>query len=206
MRIKFSLVFCIVFALFSAAAQEVEVVKKSKPSSSVDSGTIEGRFDFVMDKSSNYQDSKVVKVLWLEKLKIHTLDSIQIANRKLKEAQLKLAAQSKELKTTQRELILTKADLNDKILAIDSFPFLGMQMAKQTFMSIIFSIILLLVLLVAFYSYRFKNSNTITEEAKKNLSELELEFEEYKVRALEREQRAMRLLQDELNKNKKASK
>ena len=51
--------------------------------------------------------------------------------------------------------------------------------------------------------YKFKNSNVITKEAKKTLEETEEEFQEHRRVALEREQKIMRKLQDELNKQKK---
>ena len=53
-----------------------------------------------------------------------------------------------------------------------------------------------------FFIYKFRNSNAVTRAAKKSLEETELEFEEHRRTALEREQKVRRQLQDELNKNK----
>ena len=44
----------------------------------------------------------------------------------------------------------------------------------------------------------------LTQEAKTSLDELEIEYEEHRRRALEREQKISRQYQDEINKNKKA--
>ncbi|MDX1316484.1 MAG: tRNA (guanine-N1)-methyltransferase, partial [Xanthomarina gelatinilytica] len=49
---------------------------------------------------------------------------------------------------------------------------------------------------------KYKNSHVITKEAKKALEEIEVEFEEHRKTALEREQKVRRQLQDELNKQK----
>jgi len=59
----------------------------------------------------------------------------------------------------------------------------------------------LLVFLIVFI-YKFKNSNAITKAARKSLEETELEFEEHRRVALEREQKVRRQLQDEINKHK----
>ena len=54
------------------------------------------------------------------------------------------------------------------------------------------------------FAYQFKNANTVTKKAKLDLSELETEFEQHRKTALKREQKVMRKLQDEINKNKQA--
>ncbi|MEX0314527.1 MAG: tRNA (guanine-N1)-methyltransferase, partial [Allomuricauda sp.] len=60
-----------------------------------------------------------------------------------------------------------------------------------------------LLLFLLLFIYRFRNSNVLTSQAKEALADLEKEFEEHRRRALEREQKISRQLQDELNKNKK---
>ncbi|MCB0431897.1 MAG: tRNA (guanine-N1)-methyltransferase, partial [Mangrovimonas sp.] len=67
----------------------------------------------------------------------------------------------------------------------------------------LWGIIGILLALLGFFIYKFKNSNTITKESKKALADIELEFEEHRKVALEREQKVRRQLQDELNKQKK---
>jgi hypothetical protein len=64
------------------------------------------------------------------------------------------------------------------------------------------SIIAALFALLLFFIYKFKNSNTLTRQAKFKLEEVESEFEEHRRIALEREQKVRRQLQDEINKNK----
>jgi predicted negative regulator of RcsB-dependent stress response len=64
-----------------------------------------------------------------------------------------------------------------------------------------FIIIVLLGLFLLFY-YKFRQSNIITEYAKNALNDLEEEYATHRQKALEREQKAMRKLQDEINKNK----
>jgi len=66
------------------------------------------------------------------------------------------------------------------------------------------SVVGILAALLFLFIYRFNASNRITREVKAKLSETEHEFEEHRKRALEREQKVMRKLQDEINKNKGA--
>ena len=66
-----------------------------------------------------------------------------------------------------------------------------------------FFIVIGLIAILAFFIFRFKQSNLITKASKLALEQSEKEFELYKEKALEREQKAMCMLQDELNKKKK---
>jgi len=81
--------------------------------------------------------------------------------------------------------------------------FLGMQVSKSTYNSILWTVIAGLLGTLLFFIYKFKKSNTLTQEARSNLSELEVEYEDHRRRALEREQKISRQLQDEINKYKK---
>ena len=79
-------------------------------------------------------------------------------------------------------------------------------MSKAGYNVLMWSIIAGLLILLLFFIFKFKNSNAITRQAKFALAETEEEFEEHRKRALEREQKVMRRLQDELNKQKAKSK
>jgi sensor domain CHASE-containing protein len=82
--------------------------------------------------------------------------------------------------------------------------FLGAQVSKVTYNFILWTIILGLLLLLLLFIYKFRRSNFLTQEAKANLSDLESEYEDHRRRALEREQRISRQLQDEINKYRKS--
>ena len=78
----------------------------------------------------------------------------------------------------------------------------GMQMSKANYNVLMWSIIGGLFALLLFFIFKFKNSNSITRNTKKSLSEIEEEFEQHRKIALEREQKVRRQLQDEINKHK----
>jgi hypothetical protein len=63
-----------------------------------------------------------------------------------------------------------------------------------------------LLAFLIFFVFRFKSSNTLTNQAQKLLNETEEEFETYKRVAIEREQKVRRELQDEINKHKYSGK
>jgi len=77
-----------------------------------------------------------------------------------------------------------------------------MQMSKSGYNMLMWIIIAGLLALLVLFIYKFKNSNSVTKQAKNALAEIEEEFEEHRKVALEREQKVRRQLQDELNKQK----
>lgn len=163
---------------------------------------LEGQFEFIYKKSSRYQEYKVVKQVWLDQIRKNILDSIATVEGKLATSQKLTETQNSEITTLKASLTDTNSKLTNVTAEKDSITFLGSQMEKPTYKTIMWSIISLLSLIIFFLAYKFKNANTITNEAKNTLIEVEDEYEDYRRKALEREQKVRRQLQDEINKQK----
>ncbi|MHA7941462.1 tRNA (guanine-N1)-methyltransferase [Formosa sp. 3Alg 14/1] len=172
---------------------------------SLNEGTLDNQFEYVIQKSNNYQNYKVVKREWLQTLKSHTLDSLKAIRIDLVKTQTNVDAQAREIETLKTDLSKTQNTLDLTNKEKDSMQFLGMQLSKTTYNTFIWSIIGALLVFLLFFIYKFKNSNSTTKEAKRMLAEIEEEFDEHRKTALEREQKVRRQLQDELNKHKSNS-
>lgn len=190
----------------SAAKPVAKPKPEEKDQLSLDGGTIDSQFDYVIQKSNKYEEYKVVKSVWLNKLKSHTIDTLNGVKSQLSQTQLKITEQQNEIDGLKGKLQATQKELKQTIEEKDSMAFFGVLMSKGGYNGMIFSIIGILIVLLAYFIYRFKNSNAVTKEAKIALQEMEAEFDEHRKRALEREQKVMRQLQDEINKKKKATK
>ncbi|WP_348771751.1 tRNA (guanine-N1)-methyltransferase [Maribacter sp. MMG018] len=175
---------------------------------SLDEGPISGQFDYVSKKSGNYRADgiryEVVKESNLYKLRKNVLDSIAGFNKKISELKNTISEHETTITSLNKKLDETTTNLTAVTEEKDSMSFLGMLVSKATYNIILWTIIAGLFLLLGIFIYKFRNSNILTQEAKQNLSELEKEYEDHRRRALEREQKISRQLQDELNKQKKA--
>lgn len=169
---------------------------------SLNSGSIDNQFDFVIKRSNNYQDYKVVKKNWLFTLKAHTLDSLKAVHKDLADTQLVVKNQAEEISGLKLNLSNTQSDLDKTNTEKDNMALFGLQMSKTNYNVLMWTIIAGLLALLLFFIFKFKNSNAITREAKLALAETEEEFEEHRKSALEREQKVRRQLQDEINKQK----
>lgn len=165
-------------------------------------GPIDEQFEFILENSNKYQDYKVVKRDWIEKLQKNVADSIQSINKEFNEEVAKVAAQQSEIEQLKTDLASIQQKMEDLNTEKDSISLLGIQLSKGSYQTLMWGIIGVLLLLWLFFTYKFKASNAITKEAKAKLAETEYEFEEHRKRALEREQQVRRKLQDEINKNK----
>jgi len=195
MKAKFILLFVVSMATTAVFSQSTKKF--------IDSGSVSHQFDNLIKNSNRYQEYKVVKKDWLFKLKSNVTDSISGYKKELSSTYTTINSQNKSVDSLKLALDTSKDSISNLSGQIESISLFGIQFKKGTFKTILFSIIgLLAVLLIAFIS-KFKQSNTITTEVKNSLSELDEEFETHRKKALEREQKVRRQLQDELNKHKK---
>lgn len=192
---------------FTASAQTDSEENKL----SLNSGTINNQFEYVLKKSSGWRDErgqqyKVIKINWLYELRAHTIDSLNAVHKNLVDTQDIVSAQNNEIDGLKASLSKTQTDLENTNNEKNSMSLFGLQMSKTGYNLVMWSVIGGLLALLIFFIYKFNNSNAVTKQAKNTLSEIEEEFEEHRKVALEREQKVRRQLQDEINKQKDSKK
>jgi uncharacterized protein YlxW (UPF0749 family) len=175
---------------------------------SLDKGSINNQFEFIYKKSGNYRaDGKkyeVVRTISLDKLRQNVLDSLKGFNSRAAALKNTIATHESTIESLNKKLDETTNNLVGVTEEKDSMSFLGILVSKVTYNTILWSIIAGLLGLMLFFMYKFRRSNILTQEAKTSLSEVEEEYEDHRRRALEREQKISRQLQDEINKYKKS--
>lgn len=164
--------------------------------------TVENQFKKLYKNSNNYQIYKVVKKNEYLSLQKSILDSIKVIKTDAASKQVKIDEQLKAITSLQTKIDTLKGDLSVSIEKEDSFSLLGMSLNKATYNTILWSIIAGLLIGLAFFIYRFNNSNSVTRETKSLLVDVEEEFEKHKKNSIEKEQKLRRQLQDEINKQR----
>jgi len=169
----------------------------------IDTGSVKNQFEYLVDESNNYQDYKVIKASWLLKLKSNIIDSLSASKKKISENSGIVNSQKQLIDSLNTKLASTETVISELKSEKESISLFGIQFEKTTFKTLIFLIIVGLIGGLLYFITKFKQSNIITTQSKLALKQAEEEFAIYKEKALEREQKAMRRLQDELNKHKK---
>jgi len=195
MKLKYNILF-ITFFITAIAFSQTEV----EPSKT---NTIENQFNTLIKKSNRYQEYRVVETTSIYKLKTNILDSIAASRKEVLNVNQKFNSQKSTIDSLTTALNNSKENILSLKNQTESISFIGIDFKKDTFKTIVFSIIGVLLVLLLFFITKFKQSNSVTVQAKQDLKDLDEEFEAHRKSALEREQKVRRQLQDELNKQKK---
>lgn len=191
--------------IFSATLQ----AQDQQNQAATEDNSIQGQFETIIRKSTNYRQNgkryEVVRLIELNALQKNVLDSLKTANSNISSLKSTIAENETAISSLNAKLDETTTNLNRITEEKDSMPFFGTLVSKSTYKLIVWSIIVALLIFLAFFIYRFRSSNTLTQQAKSALADLEEEYEQHRRRALEREQKISRELHDERNKNKKST-
>jgi hypothetical protein len=200
----------IFLAFFATQIQAQTETADTEEKLSLDSGSIESQFEYLTKKSTGWRDERgqryeVIRVQWIEKIKNNTIDSLKAIQRTLNDTKAIVSKQDGEIAKLKSSLTSTQGNLEQTNSEKDSMSLFGMQLSKEGYNGLMWSIIAGLLAFALFFMYKFKNSNIITKNAKRSLVETEEEFEEHRRIALVREQKVRRQLQDEINKHKNSN-
>jgi hypothetical protein len=160
--------------------------------------SITDQFGYAIEKSSNFQDYKVIKQTWMSKLKSNTLDTLLTLKTNLKSSKVLIEEKNKSIESLRSELNTSQSELKQK----NSFRFFGIMVSKAGYDSIMWTIIIGLLVSLAFMFAAFRRSFAVTSQTRKDLTEVKDEFESFRKKALKSKEEAVRQLYDELNKYK----
>jgi len=164
--------------------------------------SIRGEFDRLYRVSTNYKEYKVINKEKFLNLKQQVLDSSKASQNLLIEKNNLLKAAKLDNKKNQDLLTLSKLTLETALKKENSISLFGIQLSKFIYNLLLWTLILLLLVLVIYLSFKFQKNNFLTKRAEQNLKNVEYEYEQHRKKALEREQKLRRTLQDEINKQR----
>ena len=164
--------------------------------------TISEQFDEVFRISTNYKENKVIRKTIFQNLRNNALDSIERIHKELQLKNQRNNFLKDSLQTIKKELGNLNSDLKLIINEKDTIYLFGIKLSKVIYKIIIWITVLLLIFMLSYSLYEYKNSFLVTSQAKKNLIDAENELSDLRKNSLKKEQKLRRLLQDEINKQK----
>jgi hypothetical protein len=164
--------------------------------------TLENQFDKIYRISTSYQTYKVISKEGFQKLKSNVLDSLNLIENALSEKVSLLKTKESDIQRLNEKINNTQISLDASIKKENSISLFGLALNKTTYNSILWFLIIVLLMGMLFFMYKFSNSNLLTKEAKHNLAEVEQELSLFRKKTLENEQKLRRQLQDEINKQR----
>lgn len=186
-----------------AFSQDSSGTEKAEKKLSLYSGTIEEQFDFITSKSNSYQEYKVVKKVWLAKIESNISDSLNKMKNELAGMKTAAVTHQKEIDGLQAALASANTNLDEARVTKNNISFIGIPTHKTLYSSLMWGLVLVLGAVLLFFIFKSKRAELITSNAVKDLREIREEFDSHRKKALEREQKLKRKLQDELNKQQR---
>lgn len=158
------------------------------------------QYNGLLERANNYQDYKVVKQAQLDEFYRSAQDSLVQVRKSLQAAQRKITEQKTQLGTLQQTLQGKEKTIQNSQYDEARISVLGMQVLKDRYIITNWLIIatLLILAIVAFVRYRM--SNKIAVDARRDYDEVKLELESYRQKLLENKTALGRELQTERNK------
>lgn len=167
---------------------------------SLNSGTIDSQFIYLNQISRTQDDFKLIRRVNLETVRKNVADSLRELRNDINESGTTIRSQQSQIAALTDSLESTREQLRVSESQQDRVSLLGISLNKSTVSVLFVSIVSVLGLLLAFYIYRFNHGHVLTREARKSYDDLHEEFETHRKKALEREQKLKRQLQDEINR------
>jgi predicted PurR-regulated permease PerM len=164
--------------------------------------TIDNQFNTLLNESTNWQNSKIVQLDKLQQLQKNVNDSLTKLHLTIVDNKDASQGHKDSVEALTAQLKVTQDSLKTSLTKTTNIEVLGLSSEKSTFLTVIWAIIGVLIILLGVIYYRFKKSFMDIKEVKSKLTETEEELDELRKSSLEREQKSRRQLQDEINKNK----
>lgn len=169
--------------------KDTDKKKQAAIESALGTAPLSEQFSKLKEASNNYKKYRIVKETWFTQLQQNTIDTVGNYKRMLDANSEKLNNQSQDLDEIQIKFNKYKTELEN----------IKSRNTNNTLLTIFCVILLILTLILG---QKVRGHRQYTKQAQEDLDNLEKEFAQHKVRALEREQKVMRKLQDEINKQK----
>lgn len=186
----------IVFLALTVTLLSGQLLAQETNENALQSGTIDEQFDYIYGASNNYQEYKVVRRSFLDRLKSNMLDSIQTMRGEVLELKKDVQTRQDSIRSIQNLLAQTESEKQEAIAAKDNFNFLGLGIQKGVYSTFMWVLVGALAAALALFSFKYFRSFSKIKKAEKDLTELQEEFEQHRKNTLERERKLKRELID----------
>lgn len=161
---------------------------------------LKDRYQVMKTNSQTYEDYKVIKEFILDGFWKIAVDTISRKEAQLAEVRQKVTDLQAELATSHQQLAEQKASVEGITFDSEHISVLGVHFGKGMFLLITLVVVAALVTIILGVTARLKMLQASVKDKAQVADSLTHEFEEYKRKALERQTKLSRELQNERNK------
>jgi hypothetical protein len=152
----------------------------------LDTATLQQQLEYMNERMNIYNGYRAVRDDIFLKMNRNSLDSLLAAKSEISQLASSLANTRSEMASLEQTLQKTSEDRDLAIKNKNSLSFLGIQMNKALYNTIMWIIVLALVFLLVILFLLYKRSFAVTRQTGKELEETREEFENYRQQSRER--------------------
>lgn len=170
-------IFAIAFGIFFSS---IKVSGQSSALAVQDTATLEQQFEYILDKTRIYEGYRAIRNDVYLKMQKNALDSLNqhILNEQRLRSQLD--QRNSEINKLKSDLDLISGERNEAIRNQDSMKFLGINISKTLYNSVMWFVILGLAILVTILFISFRRAHIVTRNVKEKLNTLQEEYESHR--------------------------
>ena len=183
-----------VLMVFGAAAQTASDALKA------DNQTLRERYLLMKTKSQNYQDYKVIKENLLDSWWKIVTDSLQAKQAAIQKSKTEASNLQAQLNQSVETLKAKEGSMQDVVYSSTHIKVLGIDFDKGFFAGMVGVLILALGVTIAAIVYMLKVSRQSAKEKADLATAISTEYEDYKRKAMDKQTKLSRELQNERNK------
>ncbi len=146
----------------------------------LDSALLEAQLDYVHENTRVYNDFRAIRDDIFLKLKRNVKDTLNATKLEVEELNSRLTQRDFQIESLTTDLTRTKNEKDEAIRNRDSRSFIGIQMNKTLYSSIMWFIILGLAALAVITFILFMRSHRVTKDVKNELQSTQDEFDLYR--------------------------
>jgi len=158
------------------------------------------KWDKMLDKAETFEQYKVIKRSELADLWKSVQDSVSTLKSQLAKEKSHIYEQNVKIESLQKQVAQLTGDIENARNERDNMSFLGIQVDKYTYASMLWFVIFVILAGCGLLFYLFNNSNAVTQQTKSEYEQLSKSFEEYKQSKIEMERKLKREMQTYINK------
>jgi len=190
------------FLAASIGQSTAQIVKKADTLQKVRviDPSLKGQYESLLYRSKSYYGAKLIIPARLTAFYQNVADSIRKERASSKNAFIKIREQAKTIDTLNSQIKGNESSLANSNAKLDQISFLGIPFSKSAYNTLVWSIIIVLALALAFVVIRSAKNISEAKYRTELYDEVSKEYQTFKVKANEKEKKLARELQDERNK------
>lgn len=170
----------------------------------MDTASFDSQMEYLEERTRIYNGFRAIRDDIFLKMKENALDSLQKEKLEVARLSSEVAERDLQIETLNSDLTRAKNEKDQAIRTKDSFTFLGIQLQKGLYNTIMWIIVLGLAFLAVILFLLFKRNHAVTAQTKKELENIQEAFEEHRKASREKYEKLVVSHHNEIMKMKRS--